>query len=817
VVIALAREGDRFVPSPLARAGRSLARHEHRTAAGVFALLVLAYLWPVLLGGNVLVASAALYAEAPWSSMTDAMLRYINGDLADVPGSYHPWAILARQLLHEGTFPAWNPFAFAGTPLFANSQVAWLSPFSLPLWTLPLNYAFGVAAGLKLWMAGFGTYLLVRELRLGFWPGLLAGIAFALCAFNVVWLTYGVFVSVAALLPWAIWLAERILRRSRPVDALMLTAVVAVLLAGGHPGTQVHVLAALGLYVVVRLLLPTEEGGNRLRALGLVAGAVALGTLILAVVLLPAQQASVDTIGAKLREHGGAGMAGSHVPFGALRTALFPDWWGRPSEQLYGGGSNYRERTFYAGVVPLLLALVAVVSPGRWRAKAPFVLLAMLGLAVPLRAPLVFDAVVRLPLLGAVQAQRMLLLFLFATVILAAYGLRAALDAPRARRTWIVVGAGVLTALVAGASTSAAGATAGSVAGELVRRARDAAPGTLALASVARCLIFIAALASVLLLARSGTARGRAVAGGLAALAVALDLLHFAHGYNPMGPAKAVIPPRTPAIAYLQRHDSDGRITGIGRAMEADWPMVYGLRDVRGRDAPQPSLRFTELWYALEELDTAVISRLGRSGLNVLGLLGVRLVLSSPDLDLSKLGVRLAYSGPDAAIYRNPLAVPRAFVPRRVVLARDLDDELSTVFRRTFDPRRDAVVLDPALERPPPSGEGSAHVVDDENARVTLRASLRRPSLVVLDDHLTPGWTVRVDGRPARAVPTDVAVRGVWVPAGDHAIEWRYRVPGLRLGAALSGAGLAIALAWGVLLWQRRRQASDGGERPAAQ
>jgi hypothetical protein len=308
----------------------------------------------------------------------------------------------------------------------------------------------------------------------------------------------------------------------------------------------------------------------------------------------------------------------------------------------------------------------------------------------------------------------------------------------------------------------------------------------------------------VLLLARRGTVRGRALAAGLAVLVVAFDLLHFAHGYNPMGPAKAVIPPRTPAIAYLQRHDGDGRITGVGRAMEADWPTVYGLRDVRGRDAPLPSLRYGNVWYALEDRDTAVISRLGRPGLNVLGLLGVRLLLATPDLDLSDSGVQLAYSGSDAAIYRNPLAVPRAFVPRNVRIAHELHDELSAVFHRSFDPRRDAVALAPALRRSPRSGEGSARVVDEANARVTLRASLRRPSLVVLDDQLTPGWSVRVDDRPARAVPTDVVLRGVWVPAGNHTIEWRYRVPGLRLGAALSLAGLAIALAWGTLLWRRR-------------
>ena len=192
------------------RPARALVAHQHRTAAGCSALLVLAYLWPALIGGRVLAPTALLQLEVPWAgSAPPGASRWANGELADVAISYHPWTMLARAFVHAGTFPAWNPYAFAGTPLFANAQMAWPSPFSLPLWILPLHYGFGAAAALKLWVAAFGTYLLARELRLGFWAAIVAGTSFALCAFNVVWLSHSVFVSVAALLPWSIWLTER--------------------------------------------------------------------------------------------------------------------------------------------------------------------------------------------------------------------------------------------------------------------------------------------------------------------------------------------------------------------------------------------------------------------------------------------------------------------------------------------------------------------------------------------------------------------------------------------------------------------------------
>ena len=198
----------------VARMAAAMRAHEHRTAAGLFALFVLVYLWPALVGGDVLSPAGVLWGLPPWrASLPPEGISYYNPLLSDVPMSYYPWDVLARELIRSGTFPAWNPHAFGGTPFFANFSVAWLGPFSVPLWVLPLDYALGVSAALKLWTAAFGTYLLVRELRLGFWPGLLAGFSFALCAFDVVWLTHQAHVAVAVLLPWLLWLTERIVRR----------------------------------------------------------------------------------------------------------------------------------------------------------------------------------------------------------------------------------------------------------------------------------------------------------------------------------------------------------------------------------------------------------------------------------------------------------------------------------------------------------------------------------------------------------------------------------------------------------------------------
>jgi len=797
------------------RVVRALRAHEHRTAAGVFALLVLAYLWPVLVGGKALTPTSLLYQTPPWKQLEAPGVRdALNPQLGDAIALYYPWDALARRLLHAGTFPAWNPYALAGTPLWGNFQVAWLSPFSLPLWLLSLNYGLGLAAAIKLWLAGFGTYLLARELRLSFWPALVAGISFTLCAFNVVWLSHGVFVSAAAMLPWGLLLVERLVRRGRPADGLALVAVAAVIQTAGHPGTQLHVMSALVLYAVVRAgTVRDVERRQLLGRLGLVAVGLGLGSLLSAAVLLPAQATSGEAIGIDVREHHRSIFPGSSMPLHVLRTALFPEWWGRTSETLTSHGpANYRERTFYAGSIPLLLAAIALVSPGAWRRKAPFAVLAALGALIAVHTPLQ-SAVYRLPVFNGVQNQRMLLWFVLAIALLAGFGLQRVLEAPRQGRSWAVLAVAALLGVVAALGAAGGEASLGTVVRHVLKRSGDPPADVLALVSAVWWLVLVGAGAALLLLIRRRARAGTA----LLALVVALDMLHFAHGYQSTIPRSATVPPVTPAIAFLQRHASEGRIAAFGEVLSADFTTVYGLRDVRGLDVPQPTKRYDHLWVRVTPRDDhREISEMTEQGPKVLGLLGVRYVVADPQWQTPIPGFAPIYSGDDAIVFRNRFAVPRAEVVSGIRAASGIREEVAAIADRSFDLRSDAVVRSAQLGGEPlPHGSsataaGTVRVTSEANASVTLRASLARRGLVLLDDAWAPGWTVRVDGRPARALTTDVVLRGVIVPAGAHTIVWSYRVPGLRAGAALSGLGVLLSLAWAGWLLLRRRGRSRG-------
>jgi hypothetical protein len=395
-----------------------------------------------------------------------------------------------------------------------------------------------------------------------------------------------------------------------------------------------------------------------------------------------------------------------------------------------------------------------------------------------------------------------------AAAVLAGIGMQRVLDLRgRLGRAWVAPAAGLLAGLATAIVLVADGARRSSTLDAVLHRPASGERTGLALASVVWWLLPVGALAVTLVLARRPGYRGAAAV--LVALLVAADLVHFAGGYQPMGPADRVVPPRTPAISYLERHRLNGRIVGV-HAMRGDWSTLYRLYDVRGVDSPQPSLRYSELLRLVDPgAEPGDLSAIGALGPRVLGMLGVRYVVLTPQTRGKLPGLRVAYAGRDAKIYKNELAAPRAFVATTTRVVSSESDELATVAESSFDPRYAVVARAEevgATSFPSPN-EGSARVVREANASVTLEATLARPGIAVLGDAWAPGWSVEVDGQPAPPLQANVVLRGVAVPAGTHKITWRYRVPGLREGAALSALGLVAALAWAIAAARLRSRA----------
>ncbi len=96
-----------------------------------------------------------------------------------------------------------------------------------------------------------------------------------------------------------------------------------------------------------------------------------------------------------------------------------------------------------------------------------------------------------------------------------------------------------------------------------------------------------------------------------------------------------------------------------------------------------------------------------------------------------------------------------------------------------------------------------------EPTRVELTARLARPGFVVLADVDYPGWNLTIDDLPAPILRANRLMRGAAVPEGTHTLVYTYDPPSVKIGAAISLAGLMALL--GLAIWSAR-----GSEAPRA-
>jgi uncharacterized membrane protein YfhO len=80
-----------------------------------------------------------------------------------------------------------------------------------------------------------------------------------------------------------------------------------------------------------------------------------------------------------------------------------------------------------------------------------------------------------------------------------------------------------------------------------------------------------------------------------------------------------------------------------------------------------------------------------------------------------------------------------------------------------------------------------------------LSATLSAPGIVVISEMYAGGWKAEVDGHSVDILPTDLILRGIPVPAGEHSIHLRYAPRAIPLGIAVT---LMTALVLATLMLQ---------------
>ena len=163
-------------------------------------------------------------------------------------------------------------------------------------------------------------------------------------------------------------------------------------------------------------------------------------------------------------------------------------------------------------------------------------------------------------------------------------------------------------------------------------------------------------------------------------------------------------------------------------------------------------------------------------------------------------------SAQGVSIFRNDGALPRARVVHRSLLAGSTEDAIAMLTRLAAEPAHvaetplaDAAIVEPVPGAPPPPALGGwaatpVEWVKDTPDAIDLKATLTEPGYLILADTYYPGWQATVDGQQRTIYPANVGFRAVYLDAGSHRIEFRYRPTSVRLGFALALLAALISI-----------------------
>jgi hypothetical protein len=226
-----------------------------------------------------------------------------------------------------------------------------------------------------------------------------------------------------------------------------------------------------------------------------------------------------------------------------------------------------------------------------------------------------------------------------------------------------------------------------------------------------------------------------------------------------------------PVMEFLEKQEQPFRFEYVSEGQGLNVGAWYGLEQVDGFLASASA----DLYDFLRETDWVR----GRMILNTVYTVAKQ--SQQPEQ-------QLVYEDPhsDWKVYRNPQAGPRAWV------------------QHTLDHIEQGAPAPQSCE-----GEERVHFTRPSVNEVVVEVQAACRGYVVVAEPWAEGWQAQVDGKPTPIYRYWNALRAVEVDEGISTVRFVYRPAPVYWGAALTGLGVILCAAAGVVLWRRSSSAEQ--------
>jgi hypothetical protein len=662
-----------------------------------------------------------------------------------------PLAKLMAESFSRREWPLWNPYMYAGMPVFANIQAASFYPPVLAVAILSPLTGVRVDAFLEwdlvfhVWIAGAFTYQLLRYLNINRTAALTGALVYALGGFFAAQAEHLGAVSGAAWLPLA-WLSVLHLREGwNRVWFLLLAASLAMSILAGLPQVAVSVVAStflLGaiLWISSRWWPHELSVGTRAGVLASIVFGIVCAGLFAAVQIIPTIQLTWNSIARYRADYLDSG-GGIWPP--SLLTLLLPNHFNVFDPPKYWGNGDLTFTYFYCSLIGAALAIVGLLK----KSSALFSILTlacglwMLGDYTWIGKEIFIHLPVSIRI--GIHPEFMMCAFLLGLAVLAGLGAEGLGQRPWLNWKWL----------------------------------------------------------------------SRDWIGGLVVVVVALDLI-ITNSARPMNQISRSVEPGVTQEQFDGSRELLQRLQSLSWSATPPWRIdvndlsllpwavespVTHVPSADGHDplAPeriiQARLAFAHgyRWgssYPIENLRSPVID-----------LMNTRYILSRTEINPAQLrgsSLELLTTLPGHWVYENKNVLPRFFFVPRIRVVNGMEEAEHMLHSSDFDPHGEAVV-ESGTGSAALTGQdltaGSVRVRSYQSNRIELDSDAPGAGFLVASDANYPGWEALVDGRPSPMYYTDVAFRGLPLPAGRHTVVMRFIPQILYWSAAVSGCAWLIA------------------------
>jgi hypothetical protein len=782
-----------------------------------------------------------------------------GGDVTSNIGNSHQ---LYQFREETGKRPLWNPYMFAGTPIYHRlGGVVWSVDTMISKLDSVIDWRVWY-----LWLGAVGMFLLAKYLGLSAISGMMAGVCFILIphfhALNIV----GHFSKLRALMwiPFVLLTFLLLLKRRNLLSTLFFTFTFTLLMRTQHYQIifyAVLLLFVMGIVPYARMALE-KRWNHFLRFNGLFIGSVLLVLISVAQPLLvtrdytpystrggnavslqePVSEKDKKGVGFDYatswsysipefwnlvvpKFHGGTSQevyTGNTVP--RLRNQVIPAYWGdMPFTQSYE----------YMGVILLFLALTGVFF--RWRRPEVKYLVILTLIALLLSLGKNFSVLYKLffyyfPYFDKFRAPMMILtLVAFNVSILAAFGLDFILGREFERkevqkRFYKIAGAFLIILLipfVLGSSFSLSPAQelqrytaqyGANQATQIVNMFKEARLDILKSSSLRTLLLFLAGGGLLIAIARQWMTRDVLVLS--LGLLAACDLGFVSADYME---GKFIDAKQNEAQTYRENE--------VDRLIKQDKSLYRVLPPLRAvaNDSRWPYRHQSIGGYSpakLQVIQDIISNNLPQGSgslpfnLKVVSMLNGKYLGANETYDDARLEYVGASPQDNLHLFRNKDVLPRAYFVGSVRVIEDGIERLRFMNSPEFEPGTTALLeetFSESIQLPDSSYARVSHFEPDE---VLLEAYTDKKSLMVLSEIYYPkGWRAFMEnGDELRIYKTNHLLRSVVVPAGEHTITFEFKPNTYYAGIRVSFVGFLIV--YGGLLFLLYREFIKGKLKP---